>query len=230
MQTHDALHRADGGTVVADLATAFDITPAAAEAAVLATMAELAWYLERNTLSREGLADVVESLGSDDHAKHLDKPGAFRDPAARAGGEAVLGHILGPRRRGLVLAARVARRSEVSEDTIRSMLPVLAVVAMVKMESRGRGPLGEILAVMPPLGRWSRGSPHADLADILRRRCGGGPYAPVKLRRVVRRAVAQAAGFPARGAMRWYVHFILIRRAIVPARRIAARTFGSRAR
>lgn len=229
MQMHDALRRADGGTVIAELATAFAVEPAAAEAALRATMAELAWYLERNTLSRKGLADVVEALGNGDHAKHLDKPGAFRDPTVQADGEAVLGHILGLRRHNLTLAARVARRSEVSEETVRSMLPALAVIAKAAMESRSRGPLGEILAVMPPLGRWSRGSPHADLADILRRRCGGGPYAPAKLRRVVRRAVAQAAGFPPRGAVRWYVHFMLIRRAAVPVRLAAARAFRTRA-
>jgi hypothetical protein len=230
MQMHDALRRAVGGTVVADLATTFDLAPAAAEAALRATTAELAWYIERNTLSRGGLADVVETLGSGDHAKRLDKPDALRDPATRADGEAILEHILGSRGRSAAVAARVARRSGASKRTARSMLPILAVIAMAAMESRGQGPLGEILAVMPLLGRRSRGSPHADLADILRRRCGGGPYAPAKLRRVVRRAVARATGFPARGAVRWYLQFILIRRAIEPSRQIAARAFRTRAR
>jgi hypothetical protein len=225
MQMHDALRRTEGGTVAADLALAFDITPAAAEAALRAVMAELAWHLEGRTLSRAGLADVVEALGSGGRSKHLDTPGTLGSAAVRAAGEALLEQILAWRGRGLALAARVARRSGMDEPAVRAMLPALAVIGMATVESRGRSGLGEIVAVMPSLGRWSKGSPDADLADILRRRCGGGPYAAGRLRRVARRAVAQAAGFPARGALRWYLHFMLLRPAAVLARPIAAGAF-----
>jgi len=224
MQMHDALRRAEGGTVAADLALAFDITPAAAEAALRATMAELAWHLESSTLARGGLADVVEAVGSSGRTKHLETPGTLGTAAMRAAGEVLLEQILVWRGRGPTLTARVARRSGVSERAVRAMLPALAVIGMAAVESRSRSGLGEILGVMPPLGRWSRGSPHADLADILRRRCGGGPYAPAGLRRAVRGAVAQAAGFPARGALRWYLQFMAVRPAALLARPIVART------
>jgi hypothetical protein len=230
MQMHDALRRAEGGTVVADLAVAFGITPAAAEATLRAAMAELAWHLESRTLSRAGLADVVEALGSGGHTKHLDKPGTLGTATVRAAGVVLLEEILVWRGRELTLAACVARRSGVSERAVQPMLPALAVIGMAAVESRSRSALGEILAVMPSLGRWSRGSPHADLADILRRRCGGGPYAPARLRRVVRRAVAHAAGFPARGALRWYLQFMAVRPAALLARPIAARAVPARAR
>jgi hypothetical protein len=92
---------------------------------------------------------------------------------------------------------------------VRSMLPGLAAVAMGRLAGRANGSLGEVLGVVPPLGRWSRGDPHADLADILRRGCGAGPYARGKLRRVVRGVLARAGGFKPRGAVRWYMHFLL---------------------
>jgi len=105
---------------------------------------------------------------------------------------------------------------------VRSMLPGLAAVAMGALAGRANGDLGKVLGVMPSLGRWSRGDPHADLADILRRGCGAGPYAKRKLRRVVRRALARAGGFKPRGVLRWYLHFML-RPAISPGRWIVER-------
>ncbi len=220
---HDTRPHLQGGTVVRDLATAFDLAPAQAEAVMRAVMPELARHLEQNTLSRSGLADLVAALGSGHHAKYVDGDKPFSDVAARADGTAILGHILGSKARSRALAARAARQTGVSEGRIRSMLPALAVLAMGGLAVRARASLGEVLKVMPSLGRCSRGSPHADLADILRRGCGAGPYAAPKLRRAVRRAVARAGGFSARGPVRWYLHFMLARPALAPVRAVAAR-------
>lgn len=222
MQMHEALRHVQGAAAAADLAAAFAIPPAKAEAVMRAVASELARHLERNTLSRAGLADLVEALGHGHHAKYLEGGDIFRDAAVRADGNAILGHILGSKDRSRALAARAARQARLGEEMVRSMLPALAAVAMAGLAVRASGGLGEVLRVMPSLGRWSRGGPHADLADILRRGCGGGPYAPAKLRRVVRRAFARAAGFRPRGAARWYLHFML-GRLIAPARWIAAR-------
>ena len=103
------------------------------------------------------------------------------------------------------------------------MLPALAAVTMGGLAARASGSLGEVLRVMPSLGRWSRGEPHADLADILRRGCGAGPYGPVKLRRVVRRALARAGGFRPRGPLRWYLHFMLAKSVLQPMRWVMER-------
>ena len=226
MQMHDTMRLASGGGVAAKLATAFDITPSAAEAVLRAAMPELNWRLETNTLSRQGLADVVELFGSGNHAKQLDSAAqALRDPAVRTDGEAILGHLLGSKDRSRTVAGRVARQSGLSAATVREMLPALAVVAMATTEIRGQASFRQLLAAVPSLGRWSKGSRHADLADILRRRCGAGPFGPLTLRKEVRRAIARAAGFPLRGPLRWYFHYLLIRPVALAARWIApART------
>jgi hypothetical protein len=222
MQMHDALRYMQGGPAVSDLAAAFDVTPAAAEAVMQAVARELAWHLEKNTISRAGLADLVEALGRGQHAKYLDGGDVFRDQAACADGNAILGHILGSKERSRAVAARAARQARLGQEVVRSMLPGLAAVTMGRLAGRANGSLGEVLGVLPSLGRLSRGDPHADLADILRRGCGAGPFARGKLRRVVRRALARAGGFTPRGVVRWYLHFML-RPAMAPARRIAAR-------
>src|SRR5206468_688923 len=102
-------------------------------------------------------------------------------------------------------AARAARQCRLDPRLVRAMLPGLGAVAMATLAVRAKSPLGEILERTPPLGRLSRGSPHADLADILRRRCGAGPYSPRALPRTVRRTIARAAGFSPRGAVSWYL-------------------------
>jgi uncharacterized protein DUF937 len=228
MQMQDTLRHIHGGPAVAVLAEAFAVAPTEADATLRAVMGEMAWHLERNTLSRGGLADLVEALGSGHHARYLDDANALRNEMVRTDGNAVLRHVLGTKDRSRALAARAAREAGLTGLTVASMLPALAVIAMARVAAGAKNGLGEVLAVMPSLGRWSSGSPHADLADILRRGCGAGPYAPAKLRRVVRRAIARAAGFPPRGALRWYLQFMLIRPASRPVRTIAARAFRAR--
>src|SRR5437867_3717076 len=110
MQMHDTLRHVQGGTMAARLAAAFDLAPARAEAVMRAVMPELAWHLEANTLSRGGLADLVEALGSGHHAVYLDKADMFRDDAVRADGNAILGHVLGSKDRSRSLAAHAARQ------------------------------------------------------------------------------------------------------------------------
>jgi hypothetical protein len=204
MQMHDTLQSVQGETVAARLATAFDITPAEAEAVMRAVMPELDWRFKTATLSRGGLADLVEALGNGDPARCLDRADLLRDETLRAYGTGVLAHLLGSKDRSRTLAARAARQCRVEARLVRRMLPGLAAVAMATLAVRARSGLSEILAKLPPLGRLSRGSPHADLADILRRRCGAGPYSPRALPRAVRRTIARAAGFTPRGAAAWY--------------------------
>ena len=222
MLVHDPLRLVQGAPTAAELAAAFEVTPAAAEAVMRAVASDLAWHLEKNTLSRAGLADLVAALGSGHHGKYLNGGDVLRDPAVRADGNAILGHVLGSKDRSRTVAARAARQAGLADDVVRSMLPGLAAVTMGALAGRANGDLGKVLGVMPSLGRWSRGDPHADLADILRRGCGAGPYAKGKLRRVVRRALARAGGFKPRGVLRWYLHFML-RPAISPGRWIVER-------
>jgi len=223
MQMQDTLRHVRGGPVVAVLAEAFAVAPEKADAALSVVVREMAWHLERNTLSRGGLADLVEALGSGHLAKYLSDADALRGEMVRADGNAVLEHVLGTKDRSQTLTRRTAREAGLGEGAAASMLPALATLAMARVDAGARKDLGEVLAVMPSLGRWSRGSPHADLADILRRGCGGGPYAPAKLRRMVRRVIARAAGFPQRGALRWYLQFILFRQVSRLGRMITGR-------
>jgi hypothetical protein len=214
----DALRQAQGRSATDTLVKSYDISPAQAQAVVRTAAPAFAWGLETASLNRGGLADLVEAVGQidkaqTDRAKYLAQANIFHDEDARAHGDRILDLLVGPPDARATLAAYIARRAGVSEDTAAAMLPGFAVLTLATLAGRARGTLGALLAVMPSLGRWSKGSPHADLADILRRRCGGGPYASRQLFRVVRRRLGRAGGFGSFGAIGWYARYMLLRPA-----------------
>ena len=220
---HDTLRQAQGGSVADKLAAAFALAPAKAEAVLRAALPELAWHLHKNMLSRGGLADLVEALARGHHIAYLSLDNVFRDEAARKDGEAILGHILGSKDRSRTVAVRVARQTGVSDRMVRDMLPGLAAVSMGSLALRAKTMLADIVAQVPPLGRLSRGSPHADLADILRRSCGAGRYGPTELRRRVRRALSRAAGSTG-GVASWYAGFTFAQTGARLLRALSLRT------
>ena len=213
MQMHDALRQVQGGTAVDALATSCNVSPEQARAVMRAVAPEFAWAIETHCLNRGGLADLVEAIGHIDKASYLASGNFIDDEAARTDGDRVLGLLLGLADARAMLTADVARRTGVSEAAVAAMLPGLAVLTLAALAGRVRNSVGALLSRMPALGRWSKGSPHADLADILRRRCGGGPYASGKLRRVVRQRISRAGGFGSLGVIGWYLRFMVLRPA-----------------
>ena len=222
VQMQDALRQVQAGSAAQLLAEAYDISPVQAAAVMREAERAFAWGLETSSLNRGGLADLVEAIGRIDKGKYVVGGNLFRDEAARADGERVLTHVLGLGDARAMLTARIARRAGVDEAAVAAMLPGLAVLTLVSLANRARNTLGALLAVMPSLGPWSKGSPHADLADILRRRCGGGRYASRQLYRAVRLRLARAGGFGSFGAFGWYVRFAL-RPADMALRRLLGR-------
>jgi hypothetical protein len=222
MQMHGALRQAQGGSAVDVLATSCNVSPEQARAVMRAVAPEFAWALETRSLNRGALADLVELIGHVDKAGYLGGGNFINDEAARRDGNRVLVLLLGPGDARAMLTTDVARRTGVSEAAVAAMLPGLAVLTVASLAGRSENSLGALLARMPALGPWSKGSPHADLADILRRRCGGGPYASRKLRRVVRNLIGRAGGFGSLGVIGWYVRFMLLR----PAGRMARPILG----
>jgi hypothetical protein len=212
------------------VASAFGIAPDRADAVIGAVTAEFAWRVDTAALSRGGLADLVEMLGLVDGAAYLASDRLLLDEAAHRDGEAILTRLLGTRHASRTLAARAARRGGVDADMVASMLPRLAVAAIGASAMRRNAALAGILAQVPPLGRLSGGSRHADLADILRRRCGAGAYSPRALPRAVRRAVAPSGASRGRGIAVWYARFMVGRHIASLLRSLGLRWNGASVR
>jgi hypothetical protein len=229
MQMHDTLRQVQTGTLAEHLAAAGPIAQAEAEALVRAVMAEFAWQVETAVLSRGGLADLLEALGRVDGAAYVGNGRLFRDDTPRRDGEEILARLVGTEERSRALAARAASQCGADAGEIAAMLPLLAAAAVGSLAQRCNNRLKPILAQVPPLGTLSRGSLHADLAGILRRRCGAGCYSPRALPRAVRRAITGAAASRAFGLPAWYVRFMFGRRLANALRGMARWSPASRA-
>jgi hypothetical protein len=226
MQMHDTLRQMQAGTLAEHLAAACPIAPAEAEAVVRAVMAEFAWQVETAALSRGGLADLLEALGRVDGAAYVGNGRLFLDEAPRRDGEETLARLVGTEERSRALAARAASQCGADAGEIAAMLPHLAVAAVGGLAQRCNARLKPILAQVPPLGRLSRGSLYADLAGILRRRCGAGSYSPRALPRAVRRAITGAAASRTFDLAGWYVRFMFGRRLARSLRGMARRSLA----
>jgi hypothetical protein len=212
MQMLDMPDRAEGGRIGADLAAALGIPPDVAEAVMRAARAEFDRQLERLSLSRGGLADLIAVLGRA-NASHPLRTRAWEQEGEHAAGGKLLELVFLSDAKRASAAARIAQRTGVDARQIGAALPVLAEATLASIAARAKSSFGELLCRMPSLGAQSLGNPYADLSDIVRRGCGAGPYASRALRRLARRALLQAAGLPGGGALGWYARFLVGRPA-----------------
>ena len=149
MELFDIVRQAQGGNAIANMARAFNLTPAQADAAVRTLMPELACGIERNTLSRGGVADLVAALGDGRKIQNLQNPTMFGDPNVAADGNAVLGHILGTKDASRAAAQRASLSSGLGEGLLKMLLPYIAQMLMGALASKTQGGLGDILSKIP---------------------------------------------------------------------------------
>jgi len=152
MQILDVVRQAQGGSAVANIARTFNADQRQTEAALASILPELSRAIERNTLSRGGLADLVKALGTGGHERYLDDPRALASPATRDDGNAILWHLLGEKDKSRGVAARAAAASGLSEGVIKQMLPYVAAMAMGGLARESRVGFGDILSKIPSLG------------------------------------------------------------------------------
>ena len=163
------------------------------QAAIAAVTPLLVQGIERNTLSRGGLADLVSAMGDGHHEAYLQHPELIGSPAMIADGNNILGHILGGPEQSRRLASRAAATSGLSEGLLKQLLPIIAAILMGALSKQTKGGLGDILSKLPgglpgsgtpvPRGGDSDGG-LGDIGDILKKIPGmPGGQAPQPQRR-----------------------------------------------
>jgi hypothetical protein len=151
MQLMDDVRRAQNGKAIDNMARNFGITTAQAEAAVAAVLPEFSRAIERNTLSRGGLADLIGALGSGRHRAALENPNLFTSPQLRDEGKAILGHLLGDKDQSRAVAARASLSSGLGASVIEMLLPYIVQMLMGGLAGKTQGGLGDILSKIPGL-------------------------------------------------------------------------------
>ena len=152
MDLMDVMRQAQGGNAIANLARTYGAQPAQVEAVMERIVPLLAQRIERNTLSRGGLADTVEIIGHRGYQAVLDTPAAFANPDVRMAGNDLLEQILGGKDASRKLAAQAAFGSGISESIIKMMLPYIVQMVLGGLGRQLSGGLGDILSKIPNLG------------------------------------------------------------------------------
>lgn len=251
MALMEILQQAQGGQAMNNLARQFGVTPSQAEAVVASVIPEVSRRLERATLSRGGLSDLIGALGAAHPERVLDSASVLSDPATKQLGIGFLEQILGTKDQSRAVAGRAARSSGVSEALIKSMLPYIVTMVMGALAKQTSGGLGDILSRLPGLAGGGKGAPTAargagplslpdgppsswggsdnpygGLAEALRKR--GSRVDGGSLGRVVRDVLGGALGFQSRGLIGWIVRMIVMRYGWTILRTVLGRAFGMR--
>lgn len=130
-----------------ELARRFDLTPEQAQAVIGSVLPEVSRRLERNSLSRGGVADLISMLGQAQAA-----PPDLGTEDGRARGNAFLEQVFGNRDGSRAVAARAASASGVGASIISAMLPYIIQMVMSAFARKTSGGLGDILSKIPNLG------------------------------------------------------------------------------
>lgn len=147
MQVADLLASAGSSGAIDALAKKFGLSRDETLAVVAGVVPEVTRRLERNTLSRGGLADLVAMLGqAGAGAPDLDSG------AAVAQGNALLEQVFGTRDASRAVAARASYASGIGESVIKAMLPYIIQMVMSAFAKRASGGLGDILSKIPDIG------------------------------------------------------------------------------
>ncbi len=170
------LHDTDGGAGMTALAQSFGLSKADTEKAVASVLPEMSARLERNMLSRGGVADLVAMLGAA-QAKGVGRPEVIGTDVGRQQGDVLLEQLFGTRDKSRAVAAKASYASGIGESVIKAMLPYIASMVINAIFKRTSGGLGDILSKIPNMGGKggaNPGGPAPDAGPTGRGRGGGG--------------------------------------------------------
>lgn len=127
------------------LAQLYDVPEDKARIAMTETVGELSYAMERNTLSRGGLADLIAAIGDRHHETYLDDPDALKTKTAKADGIAILDHVLGSKHQSRVIAGRAAKSAGLESSQVEAMLPAIAAMMMGALSKEAGQPLRDLM-------------------------------------------------------------------------------------
>lgn len=137
MKLFEVIRSAGGGKFVSALATRAGTTPGEAEQGMRALLPEIGRAIRRTGESGSGAAAVHATMRDERYARYLEEPEALAEPQAVADGDRVLADALDDSERS-ELIRRVAAETGPNEDQIRSMLPLVASLAMAALGQKMR--------------------------------------------------------------------------------------------
>jgi len=136
----DMLTSGAGKSAMQQLSQQFGIDEQTTQAAVKSLLPALSGGLKRNVQAEGGLQALLGALETGAHDQYLDQPARLTADGAVVDGNAILGHLLGSKDTSRAVASKASARSGVSEGMLKSMLPVVATMAMGAISKQMKEP------------------------------------------------------------------------------------------
>lgn len=136
MQIDHVIDGAQGGAALANFASTFGVSPDKAAVAFKSLSDALTYRIQRNGLSRGGIADIVALLGEPDAGRALDDPQNMASADVARTGNHVLDVLIGDKHTSRGIAARTARASGLDESIVKKMLPVVASMLVGALQNQ----------------------------------------------------------------------------------------------
>ncbi len=162
MNPVELLVEGNGGESIDALARSFGVSREDAAAVVASVVPQIAQRIERITLSRGGVADVVAMLGGAGGGKLA----AIGSDEGRSQGNALLEQIFGNRDGSRAVAARASLGSGIGASIIQAMLPYIVSMVVKSLAGRMSGGLGDIVSKIPNLGGGGAVPPSGGRMDL----------------------------------------------------------------
>lgn len=136
----DMLTQTNNGAAVQQVGQQTGLQPDMAQAAIKALLPAIAGGLQRNVQQPGGLQSLLDALQNGHHEQYLDQPETLGKPESIADGNAILGHLLGSKDTSRAVAAQAAQKTGLSEQVLKSVLPMVASMAMASLSKQTRKP------------------------------------------------------------------------------------------
>lgn len=136
----DMLTQTNNGAAVQQVGQQTGLQPDMAQAAIKALLPAIAGGLQRNVQQPGGLQSLLGALQNGHHEQYLDQPETLGKPESIADGNAILGHLLGSKDTSRAVAAQAAQKTGLSEQVLKSVLPMVASMAMASLSKQTRKP------------------------------------------------------------------------------------------
>ena len=136
----DMLTQTNNGAAVQQVGQQTGLQPDMAQAAIKALLPAIAGGLQRNVQQPGGPQSLLGALQNGQHEQYLDQPESLAQPNAIADGNAILGHLLGSKDTSRAVAAQAAQKTGLSEQVLKSVLPMVASLAMASLSKQTKKP------------------------------------------------------------------------------------------
>jgi hypothetical protein len=145
----DTVLNAEGGGTVRQLSQQFGLGQDQTVAALKSLLPAVAGGLQHNTSQQGGLESLLTAITSGNHQQYLDNPSTLASESTRQEGNGILGHIFGSKEVSRQVAERASAQTGVGSEVLKSMLPIVAAMAMGALK---KGALNRDTAANPVAG------------------------------------------------------------------------------